>query len=99
MSRYKTRPDPRQRVKPNDSLYEPEVDWEPRGEPYAHMVLRIHRENQRTINTCERAGYFEPVCPWFDTRLNGFRTWELCHYDAPVLLSCSKTGCPSGWLS
>ena len=95
-------PDPRQAVKPDDSVYESRVDWEPRGEPYARMVLRMHQENQRTINTYERHGWFDPICPWFDIQLTGSADYAFCiHKDNPhkdLSWSCCCKHCPTGWL-
>ena len=100
---YKTYPDPRQEVKPDDSIYESEVDWEPRGEPYANMVLEMHEENQRFIDQCEQEGYFCPVCPWFDLNLQSEQSLPVCyHKDNPFRnddFSCYPSGCPTGWLS
>ncbi len=84
------------------SIYETEIDWTPRGEPYSHMVLRIHRENQRLINKAERAGYFDPVCPWFDIDFEVELGFAYCHHENNPIRgytwSCNAIQCPTGWL-
>ena len=86
------------------SIYETEIDWVPHGKPYAHMVLEMHRDNQRSIDACERNGWFKPMCPWFDVNLDNIlpTTTECLHKDNPFTgdpWSCYPSGCPTGWLS
>lgn len=67
--------------------------------PYHIMVLEMHRENQRRITAYERAGYFDPICPWFDIDLDSDHPVPLCRYSSPFLKGCGSSCCPTGWLS
>ena len=62
----------------------------------------MHERNQAIIDQGISGGWFDPICPWFDVRLENEWSVPICFnknnpfHDEGA--SCYPSGCPTGWL-